>query len=252
VGQLAGNRLMGTSADRDGRYTREAEKRLTRVLALHPYHPGALKTLARIRALQGRSAEALELLKRWMKVTGEEGAPEEELLSLLEEAGRYKEAAGLCLDSPALGAEKLKAGAERLIEKGRADGAAIYLDHYLRARPLDGDGLALFAQCLKELPGEGEGYKDAYRRMHIAYALDWIEAGDFHQAERSVRASRRYGEVTGDAALLTAVIEEGKGEEFIPPGDGSVTPAVMRRLADLAAVGRLPEGAAGYVRDAMH
>jgi predicted Zn-dependent protease len=208
--------------------------------------------MARIRARQGETEPARDLLNTYLTVTGEQGTPEELLLPMLEEAGRYREAALLHLESAAHNPEKLRVWAEALLEEGRADKAAVYLDHYLQARPLDGDGLALFAKCLKDLPGEGEGHKDAYRRMHIAYALDWIEAGDWNQAERSVRAARRYATSPGDADLLDAVIAESKGDRFVPPGEWvKPTRAVMQRLADLAAAGKLPEDASRYMKDSV-
>lgn len=319
TGQKAADYLMGTVADRDGRFTREAERRMVQVLQRHPLHPGALKTLSRICVTEGRIASARRLLERYIDLGIEERSLEELLKEYLEEAGRawerrghftraadfYMEAyegnpRGMIGRAEALygeGEDKLAAAAvfldrfqeenpmdprglklvndfhgtfdsyllkgegtvedveplyeraEALFEEGRnlLAVSSLYADRYLEEHPLDGDALYLLGKCLKACHGTGE--EDAFRRMHLAYALDWIEKGDWRQAGRSVRSSLRYGEGGGEALLLSSIIEEGKGGAFKVPERGTENQTVLNRLKRLAAEGRLPEGAAAFVMD---
>lgn len=319
AGQKAADYLMGTVADRDGRFTREAERRMVQVLRRHPLHPGALKTLSRICVTKGRIASARRLLERYLLLGIEERSLEELLQEYLEEAGRawerrghfsraadfymkayegnpqgmieragvlYEEgedklaAAAVYLDrfqkenpmdprglklvndfrgtfdSYLLKGEGIVEEGEPLIERAEAlfeEGknllavSSLYADRYLEEHPLDGDALFLLGRCLKASHGTGE--EDAFRRMHLAYALDWIEKGDWRQAGRSVRSSLRYGEGGGEAHLLSSIIEEGKGGAFKAPKGGGENRTILNRLKRLAAEGKLPEGAAAFVKD---
>ncbi len=247
VGQIAGGRLAGTAADRDGRYRREAKKRLRGVLARHPYHPGALETLARLRVLEGDFPAALLLMKRCLAVRHETEKPEQVLVEMLEKENRFKEAANLLRPSSRSDPRPLLERAESWFARDKPEIAVIYADHYLSARPLDGDALYLYGRCLKALFDEGE--KDAFRRMHLAYCLDWIAEGNFKEASRSIRASQRYGEGGGGgAALLSAIVDALGGGEFTPPAEQRVRNlALIERLQEIAAHGALPKAVADYI-----
>jgi tetratricopeptide (TPR) repeat protein len=246
LGQIAGNTLMGTKADRDGRFRIEAEKRLSHVLDLHPYHPGALKTLARIRALEKDIPGALELIERYLAVRMEQARPDMVLLEILERDEQYGEAADMILDTWPSNPKPLYDRAELLFNQGKVEAAVIYADHFLQARPMDGDALFLLGKCLKALYDSGE--KDAYRRMHLAYALDWIEKGDWPQAARSIRASRRYGEGDGEALVLDAIVHAAEGGGFEPPAIHEIrNRAFVGRIKELATAGKLPKKAAEWV-----
>jgi O-antigen ligase/tetratricopeptide (TPR) repeat protein len=203
VGQTAAS-LMGTRADRDGKYREEAKARLTRVLELHPYHPGALKTLGRIKAEEGDLDEARRLLDRFNEITGGEGDSEEMLRTMLKEASMYEDAAAMLPESLTSDPEALLTKASETFEKGDAQGALVDLYRFLKHEPLHGDALHLLGKCFRELSMEGED--DAFRRMHLAYALDWIDEGDWEGAAGSLKRSLRYGEGAGEAALLKAIV----------------------------------------------
>jgi O-antigen ligase/tetratricopeptide (TPR) repeat protein len=247
VGQIAATSLMGTAADEDGRYKEEARRRLGHVLDRHPYHPGALKAMARIEALDGDLDAALDLMTRYLAVRMEPASPVIAVVELLEKEGRFREAAEWILERREADPRILIDRASALFEEGRIEAAALYADQYLSARPLDGDALYLLGKCLASLADGGE--KEVYRRMHLAYALEWIEKEDWAQAKRSIQASRRYGEGEGEAALLAAIVEAAGGAAFEPPPESRIrNQAFIERLKALAAEGKLPKEAAERIR----
>ncbi|MBU0754490.1 MAG: O-antigen ligase family protein, partial [Planctomycetes bacterium] len=246
VGQTAANQLMGTQADKDRRFRDEAVKRLNRVLEINPYHPDALGTLGRIRALEGDIEEARALLTRFHQVSGEPGDPEDTLWKLLDEAGKDKEAAAILAerfeDQPRLLLERAK----ELMEAKRLETALVYTDRYLMQHPFDGDALHLLGNGLREL--YDEGHKDVFRRMHLAYALEWIASKNWEEATGSIKRSLRYGEGAGEAPLLAAIIEAGKGGDFVPPEEKTENQALLDHLREMAAEGRLPESVSEYFK----
>lgn len=245
VGQVAANRLMGTSADKDLRYTREAEKRLKQVLELHPHHPGALKSLARVSIELGDQAGALDLLRRYHEATHEAGTPEGTLSELLIDTGRLREAAEVQVKGSTEDAGLILEQANALFDKGDVEAALIYVDKYLIQNPLDGDAHYLQGRCLKTL--YDEGHDDAYQRMHISYALSWIEQGDWEQAGGSVQRSIRYGEGSGEAFLLAAIIDAAAGKPFEYKARLPENEPFKAKLRQLASEEQLPESVIIYL-----
>jgi O-antigen ligase/tetratricopeptide (TPR) repeat protein len=230
VGQTAA-RLAISPADRDKRYWIEAQERLKRVLELNPHHPDALKTLSRIRALAGDMKSASMMLEHHHRLMGVEEPPEETLARWLGEQGGHKKAAEALLDASGGDPESILDRAEALFRKGEARTAAVYVDQFLEKHPFHGDALYLLGRCLR---AQGDGGEDeVFRRMHLAYALDWVEKGDLKKAGRSVRSSLRYGEGSGEAALLGAVIRAEEGEDFIRPERDVGNKAFLEKLRTL-------------------
>ncbi len=230
VGQIAGQQWIESEAEPDpgDPLLREAKKRLQYVLRQRPYHPGALKLLSRIQARCGDLRAASLHMAVYREIIGERGDTEDRKTADL------------------LSGQALLDRASALFEKGDHEAAAALADRYLQADPLDGDALYLLGQCLKKTYGEGE--KDVFRRMHLAYALDWIGQGGWKHAASSVKASLRYGEGMGEAFVLEAIIACNESGEFEPPA-GAIgrNMAFFERLKLLAEQGKLPEKAAEYV-----
>lgn len=239
VGQTAANQLMGTSADTDGRYQNEAVKSLSRVLELNPNHPEALKTLGRIRTLEGDYDEARELIHRYNWIMGEKRRPIHTIVGYLKDAGRDLDATILLATRFETRPKSLVLRARGLLEDKEFEAAQIVADRVLAQEPLNGDALYLLGRCIFEIYGEGED--DAFRLMHIAYALDWIEREKWDDAAGSAERSLRYGEGADEVQYLQAIIEAGKGNEFIPPEKGLQNEAVLERLKEIAAKGKLPD-----------
>ena len=250
VGQTAGMRLAGTSADRDGRYTDDAIRRLCHVLDRHPWHSGALRTLARLRAFRGELPAAKHLIARYLRTGVGEGDPAKLLAGFLREAGNEREALKIEYGTPGADPAPLLNEAEAAEQAGNPTRAAMLCDIYLTFRPLDGDALFILGRSLKA--AFDGGHRDAFRRMHMAYALDWMEQGDWMQAQVSARLVRRYGEGTGEADVLDALIlAEREDERFEGPRRIPVNRPFLERIAALNEAGRLPEGVTPWIRKAL-
>jgi hypothetical protein len=247
LGQIAAKLALEAKGDTAKRFREDALSRLRSVFLAHPYHPGALKTLARLNAAEGDIEEVRHMIQFLLDTQVEEGEPEDLLLQFLEEAGRYNKAAEVLVESFPNGLALALERAQTYLEKGNHQAAVLFADRYLSRKPLDGDALYVLGRCLKELYGEGE--IDVYRRMHLAYALEWIEAGDWRQARRSVRSSLRYGQYLQVEPLLSAIIKNGEGQGFTPPNERIQSAVFLDRLQDLAAEGKLPREAAAYIED---
>jgi len=229
----------GTSLDKEGRYTGEAKEILGQVVARHPNHPMALRTLARFKLLEGDHRAARRMLARSLELTGSSQTVESVAVGILEEAGRLPDAARFLSETWADDPRKLLKHAETLFEAGQHVPAALYTDAFLIRFPLHVDGLHLLARCLRER-GQG-GEDDVFRLMQVAIAIEWLEKGNWEQAERSARRSLRYGEGDGTAHLIAAVAKAARGEPFDPPDLVIRTEAVRDRLQRLKADSRLPE-----------
>jgi len=246
LGQIAGTSLLGIEADMDGRFRKEAIDRLCQVLKDNPWKADALKTMARIRAFEGNADAARRLLVRYLNTKIEEGDPDLILINLFETFGRHKEAATVMAEVQKISVEEILDKGQKFLDKGEAEKASLYADAAVKRAPMNGDALFLLGRSVKVAFNEGE--KDIYRRMHLAYALEHFDLGDWRQAEISVRVSRRYGEGSGESELLAAIIKEALGNGFSKPENKPKNSAFMEKLNSLAKAGKLPKKATTYLQ----
>jgi tetratricopeptide (TPR) repeat protein len=240
-------KLAGTQVDVRGEYSDDAKKLLGEVLKRHPNHPGALRSLARIRLLEGDESGGRRMLHRAHRLTG---IPEDADLAaakILEDDGRFREAAELLKIAWRDSEELILERARTLFEAGETRIAVLYADVFLEVRPLDVDGLHLKARGLRKLEEGGED--EAFRLMQLAISLEWLESGNWEEAKKSASRSLRYGEDDGVGRLLIAVASAARGKPFAPPETTILNTALKERLKALAASGTLPPEVRQYIDD---
>jgi len=244
LGQVAA-RISGTGADDGGKYTADATRLLGQVLERHPNHPGALRSLGRIRLLGGKARAGRHMIERSLALTGSTDGADLAAAGILEQAGRFSEAAGF-YKAEWRGRERLLLEhAQSLYDAKTIRPALIFADAFLECRPLDVDGLHLKARGLREL-GDG-GEDETFRLMQVVIGLEWLESGQWAEAQKAASRSLNYGEGDGAGRLILAVAEAALGKAFTPPEAAIRSTAIRERLVALAGKADLPAEVRTYL-----
>jgi len=244
LGQVAA-KLSGTRVDAEGLYSKDARRFLGDVLARHPRHTGALRTLGRLELLAGHLESGRHLIGKALALTGSTTSPEDAAIAILEDAGRFDEAARF-IDRFGFDRARLLEQGAAMLAAGRARDAALYADTYLKNHPLHVEALHLKARSLREL-GDG-GEKSAFHLMQLAVSLDWMASGSWIEARNSAERSLRYKDGDLTSRLLVAVAAAALESPFEPPETSEIdNKAVVKRLKELDRAGKLPPTVHAYL-----
>ncbi len=169
-----------------------ARTAFARALKLLPRHVPSLAGLAEVSSRQGDAVESRRLLIRLQQLEPWRGSVATASAALAAAAGRDLDAAEQRLANEGDAAiAPLFAQAQAWRVAGRNRNAAQLLDLLVQSAPEQGDLQREFALALKDLDDDS-GYRRAFRRSQLCFALDALEAGEAKAARGNLEIARRY------------------------------------------------------------
>jgi len=252
-GQIAARIAEGATRSRE-KYQAEAIDFLGQVLRRHPSHPGALRALAHIRLIEGKTIAGVRMLRRALGLIGSDADPVRAAAEFLEEKNLHRPAALLLVDNLSGREAEFLDKAASLLESGRTREAALWADALLESRPLHVDALHLKARCVRELSrsdtGEGGAEGEIFGLMQAVIGLEYLEKGDWAEAAKAAARAARYTKDGTDrtAQVIAAIAAAAEGKPF-DLHDAPIRSTAMRaRLRALGRDSRLPKTVRTYLR----